>query len=246
MAQYFAYDYRGAPFVQAGAAHIGMLLVLLSVAVVFWRWEHAGSTRKLARSLLAALLILNELGWHIWHAYHGLWSLQSLLPLNLCNLMVLASAWVLLTKNQIGYDFVYLLGIPAAAQVLITPALGIYGFPHFLFLQIFISHGGIVLAAIYLTRVEGLRPASWRSVQRVALWAGLYTAAIFCLNLALGSNYLFLAYKPPAATLLDYLGPWPWYILSMTAIGLALISLMYLPFHLISRKIPGSPASSRR
>jgi len=51
----------------------------------------------------------------------------------------------------------------------------------------------------------------------------------------LGSNYLFLAYKPPAATLLDYLGPWPWYFLSMVAIGLALASLLYLPFWIKDR-----------
>jgi hypothetical integral membrane protein (TIGR02206 family) len=124
-----------------------------------------------------------------------------------------------------------LLGIPAASQVLITPALGIYGFPHILFFQIFISHGGIVVAALYLTLVEQMRPRSWRAVWRVAVWATLYAVAIFFLNQVLGSNYLFLAYKPPAVTLLDYLGPWPFYFLSMELIGIVLLVLLYLPFH---------------
>ena len=142
-----------------------------------------------------------------------------------------ASAWTLLTKNQTGYEFVYLLGIPAASQVLVTPALGPYGFPHALFFQIFISHGGAVIAALYLTLVERMRPASWGAVRRVAAWTSLYAFGIFLLNQALGSNYLFLAHKPPAATLLDYLGPWPWYFISMEAIGLGLVILLYLPFH---------------
>lgn len=230
MGKYFEYAYTGEPFKQLGAAHISALLVILGMTIVFWRfpndfWEH----RKI-RFSLAVLLVINELGWHAWHAYYGLWTVQEMLPLELCNLMVFTGAFALATKNQTAYEFVYLLGIPAASQVLITPALGPYGFPHILFFQIFISHGGVVLAALYLTFVERMHPASWRSVGRVVILTTLYVIAIFFLNKVLGSNYLFLAYKPPAATLIDYLGPWPWYILSMEAIGVVLVILLYLPF----------------
>ncbi len=231
MQTFFAYDYSGAPFEQLGAAHITALLVIFGLVLGLWQARPGPRPRRAVRLTLAVVLVVNELFWHAWHAYYGLWSVQTLLPLNICNLMVFASAWTLITKNQTGYEFIYLLGIPAAGQVLVTPALGIYGFPHVLFFQIFISHGGVVLAALYLTLVEGMRPASWRAVGRVAGWTTLYALAIFFLNQILGSNYLFLAYKPPAATLLDYLGPWPWYFLSMEAIGLALVVLLYLPFY---------------
>jgi len=231
MGIYFSYPYQGAPFVQLGAAHIAALLVITSLVLVLWRLPFSSRQRLWLRRSLALLLLANELFWHAWHAYYGLWSVQALLPLNICNLMVFASVWVLLTRNQVGFEFIYLLGIPAVCQVLITPALGPYGFPHSLFFQIFISHGGVLVAVLYLTLAEGMRPVSWRSVGRVAAWTTLYAGAIFLLNRVLGSNYLFLAYKPPAATLLDYLGPWPWYILSMEAIGLALVTLLYLPFH---------------
>jgi hypothetical integral membrane protein (TIGR02206 family) len=52
------------------------------------------------------------------------------------------------------------------------------------------------------------------------------------INAVLGSNYLFIAHKPDAQTLLDVLGPWPWYILSMEVIGLVVFVLLYLPFWL--------------
>jgi hypothetical integral membrane protein (TIGR02206 family) len=227
---YFTYDYTGEPFQQLGVAHIAALVLIVGLVIGFWRSLPAGSYPRF-RFVLAGLIALNEIGWHLWHAYYGLWTVQSLLPLNLCNLMVIASVWVLITKNQMGYEFIYLLGIPAASQVLITPALGRYGFPHILFFQIFISHGGVVLAALYLTLNERMRPSSWRAVGRVVVCTTLYALSIFFLNLFLGSNYLFLAHKPPAATLLDYLGPWPWYFLSLEAIGLVLVALMYLPFH---------------
>jgi len=229
--QYFTFPYHGAPFVQLGPAHITALLVILIVILGLWRIPSTTASRRKVRFTLATLLLINELFWHAWHYIHGLWSVQEMLPLEICNLMVFSSAWVLLSKNQVGYEFIYLLGIPAASQVLITPALGPYGFPHILFFQIFISHGGIVIAALYLTLVEGMHPCSWHSVWHVAGWTTLYAGAIFLLNQVLGSNYLFLSYKPPAATLLDYLGPWPWYILSMEAIGLFLVVVMYLPFH---------------
>lgn len=244
MGRYFAYEYSGPAFVQWGAAHLAALMVLLAAAAFLWRWQPSARLSRRLRIGLALVLLLNELGWHAWHAHYGLWTVQALLPLNICNLMVFASVWALLTINRPVYEFVYLLGIPAASQVLITPALGIYGFPHILFFQIFISHGGILLTAVYLTRIERLRPASWRSVSRVALWTILYALLIFFFNQWLGSNYLFLAYKPPAATLLDFLGPWPWYILSMIAIGLVLVVLLYLPFHRADRRLAASSGSA--
>jgi uncharacterized membrane protein YwaF len=54
---------------------------------------------------------------------------------------------------------------------------------------------------------------------------------IFFLNLAIGSNYLFIAYKPTdIPTLLDMLAPWPWYILELEAIGFAIFFILYIPF----------------
>jgi len=242
--QYFAYDYNGPAFVQLGAAHIGALILIIILALAGWQLPMGKEQRSVVRWTLAGLLVINELFWHAWHIYYGIWTVKALLPLNLCNLMVFTSAWTLVSKNQLGYEVIYLLGIPAAAQVLITPALGPYGYPHVLFFQIFISHGGVVLAALYLTLGERMRPRSWRSVWRVAGWTMLYALIIFWLNQAIGSNYLFLAYKPPAATLLDYLGPWPWYILGMVAIGLGLVTGLYWPFHIRDRRRNSQSAST--
>jgi uncharacterized membrane protein YwaF len=43
----------------------------------------------------------------------------------------------------------------SALQAILTPDLGIYDFPHFRYFQVFISHGLIVTAALYMTLVEG-------------------------------------------------------------------------------------------
>ena len=41
---------------------------------------------------------------------------------------------------------------------------------------------------------------------------------------------MFLRAKPVTGSALDLLGPWPWYILSVEGMGLALFLLLYLPF----------------
>jgi uncharacterized membrane protein YwaF len=53
---------------------------------------------------------------------------------------------------------------------------------------------------------------------------------IFGLNFLIGSNYLFIAHKPEVPTLIDVLGPWPFYILPLAGIALGMSLILYLPF----------------
>lgn len=225
------------PFVQWGAAHLTALALILGLVALCWRLRSMNPTqRKWLRWVAAVVLLLNEVAWHLWHVYNGFWDFRTMLPLNLCNLMVFLAVWELVSLQAAPYPFLYFLGIGGAMQVLFTPALGPYGFPHPLFFQIFISHGGVVLAAVYLAVVEGLRPRGWSDFWRVFVGMNLYLLLMFFVNRWLGANYLFIMFKPPVPTLLDYLGNWPWYILSMEAIGLALAGLLYVPFFLRGKR----------
>lgn len=230
---YFALNYQGTPFELFGTAHLVALGVVFSALLALGVWGRRvdGRWRTAFRIGLAAILLVNEAGWHYWHLSHNVWTVQTMLPLHLCNLLVFGSAAMLLTRNKTLYEFAYFLGIGASSQALFTPGLGRFGFPHYLFFQAMTSHAAIVAAALYMTLVEGYRP-TWRSLIRVAIWTNLYLVVIFVLNQFLGSNYLFIAHNPPEPTLIDLLGPWPWYILSMEAIGLLIFLLLYVPFWL--------------
>jgi len=230
MGQFFAWDYRGAPFQLFGWAHLAGLFALLLLNLCLLSLKRADdSARARARLILALILWVNEIAWHAWRIFHGQWSVQTMLPLHICSLMVWVSGAMLVTRSYRMYEFAYFLGVGAGLQALVTPDLGIYGFPHFRYFQTLLSHGLIVTAPIYMTVVEGFRPV-WKSMLKAALWMNVYTLAIYFVNDALGSNYLMVNAKPDVPSLLDFLPAWPWYILCMEAIGVLTFVILYSPF----------------
>jgi hypothetical integral membrane protein (TIGR02206 family) len=231
MSDFFSLNYSGAPFELFGPAHLVALVVVvaLNLAIVAYRWRFTTGQRRGLRYTLAVVLLINESLWHLWNWTTGQWTIQTMLPLHLCSLLVFLSAYLLVTRSYAIYEFVYFLGIAGASQALLTPDAGVYGFPHFRFFQVIISHGAIITTAIYMSAVEGYRP-TWSSIRKVLLGGNLYLLLVGLINWMLGSNYLFIAHKPETASLLDVLGPWPWYILVMEALALVMTLLLYLPY----------------
>jgi hypothetical integral membrane protein (TIGR02206 family) len=214
--------------------------LLLYLLLFLFRKRFNARARILLRWSVAVFLVLNEMAWHIYIARAGTWSAREMLPLHICSVMVFASAILLVTRSYRVYEFQYFLGIAAAAQVLFTPDAGIYAFPDFRFFQTFLSHGMIIFTALYMTFVEGFRPTG-RSLLKVAVGMNLYLLIVGLINVPLGGNYLFLMQKPPMPSLLDFLGPWPWYILGMEAVGAVMCILLYLPFPLADLMKEQSP-----
>ena len=231
MGDFFAKDYTGGAFQLFGTAHLvalGIVILAILLIVIFGKRANE-KTRKTIRYTLAAILIVDEIGWHVWNSANGTWTIQTMLPLHLCSVFVFLSAFMLVTRNYTIYEFAYFLGIAGASQALLTPDAGIYGFPHYRFFQVMLSNGCIMAAALYMTFVEGYRP-TWKSLKKVLIGANIYMMAVFFFNLAIGSNYLFIAHKPGTASLIDLMPAWPWYILVIELLGMAVSLLLYLPF----------------
>jgi len=228
--QYFAKDYHGAPFVLFGTVHIATLIVVALFILALTRFKGAPEqVLHNARWTLAIVLWLNEIAWHAWNIAIGTWTIQTMLPLQLCSVLVWLTGFTLISRNQALYEFTYFLGIGAAVQALLTPDAGIYGFPHFRYIQPILSHGLLVSAGVYMTVVEGLRP-TWKSMARVFVITNLYMFVIYFVNLAIGSNYMMVNAKPDVTSLFDLLPAWPWYIPCAEALAVAIFLLLYLPF----------------
>lgn len=235
MDQFFTKEFSGGPFVLFSVQHIIAIffILLVNVSFLYFR-KHPDEAfqrnfRRRFRVSLAVMLLINEAGWHMWNLVTGQWTIQTMLPLHLCSVLVFLSAYMLLTGSYKIYEVAYFLGIGGALQAILTPDLGMYAFPHFRYFQVFLSHGGIVTAAVFMTVVEGYRP-TWKSLGRTIIYMNLYMLAVGTINWLIGSNYLFIAHKPETASMIDLLGPWPWYILALEGIGLVLFTLLYVPF----------------
>lgn len=236
MDSFFSFDYTGKPFGFLEPVHIIALLFIFVLNIFLLRYKHKDeAARRKVRVIMAVLMWVNEAGWHIWSIYYGVWSIQEHLPLHACSVLIWLAGFMLIFKNYRIYEFTYFMGIAGALQALLTPNIGIYGFPHYRFFQTFISHGLLVTSAVYMTTVEGMRP-TWRSLLRVMVITNIYMFVVFFINQLIGSNYLYVAHKPPGPTLLDSLPDWPWYLIYMEVIGLVMCLLLYLPFMVKDRR----------
>ena len=65
-----------------------------------------------------------------------------------------------------------------------------------------------------MTWVEGYRP-TLQSIKRTMIFLNILIPLVSFVNYKTGGNYMFLAHKPETASLLDMLGPHPYYIISL-------------------------------
>ena len=189
---------------------------------------------------IAAVLALDAVVFLARPLVEGGWSVRTSLPLALCDIaLVVAAVTCWWPGWMLGVELTYFWGLAGTLQAVITPDLSA-GFPQLEFFQFVIGHIGIVVAALYL--VVGLqlepRPGAVRRVFGITV---AYAVLLGVFDWATGSNYMYLAAPPERATLLSLLGPWPWYLLSATAVAYVLLVLLDLPFRRSRRRNAGQP-----
>ena len=231
MEDLFARDYQGGAFVLFGPAHLIALLLVALACLLIWALRDRFSPRaqRITRWSLLALIYICEGSWQVWMWATGQWTVQGMLPLWLCSVTSWSMPLLLIWRNRYYFEWSYFMGTIGAAMALLTPDLTIYGFPHYRFIEFLTLHGAIIVAVVYMTAVEGFRPGKYALV-RVFVAANLYWLFTAIINPILGSNYLYTQGKLPTPSLLDLLGPHPWYLLWMEVIGIVLCILLYLPF----------------
>jgi len=231
MPDLFARDYTGGAFVLFGTAHLIALGLVGLGCLVIWLARNRLSER--ARRIIplgfAILIYLCEGSWQVWMLVTGQWTIQGMLPLWLCSVTSWTIPLLLIWRSYRYYEWAYFMGIIGAVMALSTPDLTIYGFPHFRFIEFLTLHGAIIVAVFYMTVVEGFRP-TWKSIPRVAVIVNIYWLFCAWVNSQIGSNYLYTQGKLPTPSLLDVLGPYPWYLLAMEGLGILFCLLLYLPF----------------
>lgn len=216
------------------AVGIGALVVWMLILI----GRRGGNGRLLATAVLV-FVNLSSYGFSqaAWMSLGGKMALDNILPFHLCDIAAVLAGFALLTKRPLLCSLTFFWGLAATFQALLTPALGV-GFPSWPFIMFFIQHFAIVATALYLPLVEGWRPPEpiWKGPLQAYVWSIVYILFALGINTWLGTNFGFANRPPDNPSLIDHLGPWPWYLVSMQAIAVVLFLLLALAFR---RKEPG-------
>lgn len=197
------------------------------------KWLQQERRSRAARYALAGGLVLCELSLNLWYVSEHVFDVKDTLPLELCSISLYLCTAMLLLRSRALFQIVYFTGIGGALQALLTPVL-FYGFPHFRFIEFFAAHILIIASVLYMVWVEGFHP-TLKSVGITMIFLNVLLVIIYPMNIVTGGNYMFLSRKPDTPSLLDWLGPHPWYLLSLEVVALFMCLVLYFPFALKKR-----------
>jgi len=217
-----------------GPSHLTVLAIfVIGAALLVWigRTQSESQARLVGRALAVLLMTMFVVAL-VYKLVRP--EMDTSVPLQLCDIAELVAVYALWTQRHWAFSLTYFWGLVLSSQALITPDVGTPeegapDFPHHLFVTFFALHVLVVWSAIYLTWGRGMRP-TWRSYRFAVVATLVWAAFTFTFNVIAGTNYGYLNAKPPTASVLDALGPWPVYVLVETTLVIAVWALMTWPW----------------
>lgn len=184
---------------------------------------------------LGCLVSIVLLSFHVYRIAFDDYNFKTDLPLYLCSLMALLVPIFTYFRKYWMFEILVFWIIGGTLQGVLTPDIAV-GFPSFDYFRYWIVHLGLLSIIFYFIFVFKMRP-KLKSVFKSFLAMQGYVLLMVILNYLLDANYFYLNEKPKSASLLDYFGEWPIYIIVVQLIMIPLFLLIYLPFSLNRSKL---------
>jgi hypothetical integral membrane protein (TIGR02206 family) len=202
------------------------------------------NTKQIAvlATVTGIILIARSILIHPYVSYLKGWDIYNNLPLHMCGLAAIISGVIMFYRKQWMYELLYYWGIPGAFHSFLTPEFT-QGTDGLLFIEYYVSHGGIIFSALFCTMFLGFKPriGSW---WRIFLWSQLLLPIIGGFNWLIDANYMYIC-APPIAENPFVIGDFPEHLIGFEIAGLLHFAIVYLPFGLKYRrtsKTSGTPA----
>lgn len=215
-----------------GATHLGLLgITALVSAGAVWiiRSIRATSTQTTVIRTAGWVLLTIALVQTIWSALPSNWNINSSLPLHYSDLLRFITAIALISGLRWAVAVSYYWGLTLNLQAIITPHPSMLAGPTVDFLLYWVLHICVLAAPLVLVWGIGFLP-QWRDFALTYLLAIGWAILVMPINAWLGTNYGFVNYPPDGASLVDWLGPWPIYVVWMAVIAGSLWALMTWPW----------------
>ena len=221
-------------FSTGGISHIVAVVATFIIGfmmVRFMRSDASETNKKRVRTILGWILIatvfidipLIFLRWgNTATAWHEFWSIS--LPFYLCDAVAIIGAFALFTKNRTLTEITYLWAITGTTQGLITPDLTFdWNAPEYY--SFFLQHSGAPIAAITLMWGLKIYPAKG-AFKRIVYCSWIYMAITIAVNFLINQNYGFLRAKPDFPSMLDYMGAYPYYLITLQVVAFSVYYLL--------------------
>lgn len=158
------------------------------------------------------------------------------LPLSLCDVAFLLCVLCFFRPQPWALVMVVYWGLAGTLQALITPDL-LYGYPTKEYFLFFVGHAIIVIGVFFLIgKNRQIDLGGFRRAGQAFVGLLVYTVTVGLTNALVGWNYGYLRAKPDGASVLDLMGPWPWYIVA----GLMFALFLFLLIAGLLRLLPKS------
>jgi len=212
-----------------------LFAVAFTVCLVSYSSKNFNAFQKQkAVHYLACFVSLTLIGFHVYRMLFDNYNFKTDLPLYLCSLMALLIPVFTYYRKYWMFEILVFWIIGGTLQAVITPDITT-GFPSFDYFRYWIIHLGLLSIIFYFIFELKMRP-TLKSVFKSFFALQGYVALMMLLNYLLDANYFYLNEKPKSASLLDYFGEWPYYILVGQLIIIPLFLLIYGPFYLSNKR----------
>jgi hypothetical integral membrane protein (TIGR02206 family) len=201
-----------------------------AVAIIWLgRRQRGQPSEEATRRVLAIGVLLAAVPVQVYQLLPSDWDLGTSLPLALCDFAWMAAAYALWTRSWWASALTYYWGLTLTIQGILTPSLG-QTVPDPRFFGFWSLHLLVVWSALYLPWGLGVRP-TWRGYRVTVAATAAWALAVYAFNEVADTNYGYLNGKPSSASILDLLGPWPWYVFAEIAIVIVIWALMTWPWY---------------
>lgn len=200
-------------FTAFGPSHLATLGFAVALGLLLVRVARSKGTERTSSAIRIALgvtILSLETIFVLYPIPLGTFHARYSLPLQLCDITAYCAAMALLTRWQAFTEIAFYLGTTATMVTCISPDLAL-DFPHIEFICFFASHALVTVSMTFM--VFGLRQWPRRTAPfRVFAFVNVYGLLMAIVNCLIGSNYLYIRCKPGVTTIMDWMGPWPYYI----------------------------------
>ena len=219
-----------------GLSHIAATLIFIFLLIFLPSYSKSRlslSQQKNLGNFLGFLIFINFPIWVLLEFIGGSFDVKLHLPLHLCRFANLLLPFVMLRRNEFIFQILFYWGLSGMFQAIMTPDI-VQDFPHFHYFRFFIGHHLMIVALMYVIIVYKMKPTI-KGLKNSFFGLNLFLVISFIANILLDANYFWIMEKPPMGSLLDYMGPWPWYILTAEFLALAHFALAYFIFILLKK-----------